>query len=163
MTDDTHTVDSPLEELGGMLVAYRMAIYLGGLAVIGFPLALRELAGVTLPESVRAALTVSVVSFMVATYVSELLVETDGGDGGGTGGDTGGSTSGSGDSAGYPLRTRVAVAAAVIGLAAGVYVALEMSVLGGLLFVGGSYLFAYLAYDRDGAAGGGPETDGGAQ
>lgn len=160
MTDDTHTVDSPLADLGGMLVAYRLAIYLGGLAVIGFPLALREATGTTLPESVRIALTVSIVSLMVVTYVAELRIGTDD-DGDDSATATSAAPSETDGSGGYPLRTRVAAASAVVGLAAGVYVAIEVSIPVGLLFVVGSYLFAYLAYDSDGATGGELEADGG--
>lgn len=175
MTDDTHTRDGPLDDLGGMLVTYRMAIYLGGLAVIGFPLAWREVTGETLPQSVRAAITVSVVSLMVATYLFErrLGIDDDDAHGADDGGDAAADPGGAdareaGDASvegheTYPLRSRAAVAAAVLGLAAGVYVGLETSPLMGLLFVAGSYLFAYLAYDRDGAGGPDREPDGGAR
>lgn len=148
MTDD---IDSPAdvedpEDVAALLVAYRLLIYFGGLAVIGAPLALQSVAGVTTPTSVRAALTVTVVAVMIVTYLSERRVG---------GPPTSGSAPDADASAadrsgtGYPLRTRVAVAAAVLGLAIGVYVALEVSRVGGVLFVAGSYMFAYLAYDSD--------------
>lgn len=148
MTDD---IDSPAdvedpEDVAALLVAYRLLIYFGGLAVIGAPLALQSLAGVTTPASVRAALTVTVVALMIVTYLSERRVG-----GPPTSGSAPGADASTADSSndGYPLRTRVAVAAAVLGLAIGVYVALEVSRVGGVLFVAGSYMFAYLAYDSD--------------
>ena len=148
MTDD---IDAPKDiegpgDVAAMLVAYRLLIYFGGLAAIGTPLALQNLAGVTTPVSVRAALTVSVVGLMVVTYLAERRVDARSTPDATGGADT---TSGGSSDGGYPLRTRVAVAAAVLGLAIGVYVALELSPVGGVLFVAGSYLFAYLAYESD--------------
>ncbi|MFC7098709.1 hypothetical protein [Halobaculum marinum] len=149
MTDDTpRPTDSAVDDLGGALVAYRLAIYLGGLAVIGLPLALREAVGVTVPPAARTALTVTTIAVMVVTYLFERRLGIDGDHAA----DTGGATAGDG---GYPLGTRAAIAVAVLGLAAGVYVTLEVSVGAGLLFVGGAYLFAFLAYGRGDA----PEAD----
>lgn len=132
--------------LTALLVTYRMAIYLGGIAIVSLPLVLHSTAGVTVPVSVRAGLTVAIVGLMTATYVAERR------HGGAV--DTGNADDGTGKSdrpdGGYPLRTRVAVAAAVLGLAIGVFVGIEVSPTAGLLFVGGSYLFAYLAYRGDG-------------
>jgi len=148
MTDD---IDAPgdVEDPGdaaALLVGYRLLVYFGGLAVIGAPLALQAVAGVTTPTSVRAALTVAVVALMTATYLAERRVDGPPTSRSGTGSDAS-AVGGSDD--GYPLRTRVAVAAAVLGLAIGVYVALAVSRVGGVLFVAGSYLFAYLAYESD--------------
>jgi len=147
----TNDIDAPgdvedPDDVAALLVGYRLLIYFGGLAVIGAPLALQAVAGVTTPTSVRAALTVAVVALMTVTYLSERRVDAPPTTRGATGAD--GSAAESSDG-GYPLRTRVAVAAAVLGLAVGVYVALEVSRVGGVLFVGGSYLFAYLAYESD--------------
>ncbi|WP_435063845.1 hypothetical protein [Halobaculum sp. EA56] len=163
MTDQTHRNTGRLDELGGLLVTYRLAIYLGGLAAIGAPLALRSAAGVTVPASVRAAITVATVSLMTVTYLFERRLGLDAGGDDAADAARGGADGRAGDATdrgegGYPLRTRAAVAAAVLGLAAGVYLALETSLLAGLLFVAGSYLFAYLAY---GGTGGNPRPDGG--
>lgn len=143
MTDD---ITAPAE-LGGLLVTYRMAIYLGGVALIGLPLAIHSIAGVTVPASVRLAITVTTVGLMTATYFAERRSEV-GFDDDQTGGDVDSHPS----EQGYSLRTRVAVASAVLGLAAGVYVGLEVSPVTGLLFVAGAYLFAYLAYRGDGGS-----------
>lgn len=150
MTDD---IDAS-GELGAFLVTYRMAIYLGGIAVIGLPLVLHSAAGVTLPRSARLAITVAVVGLMTVTYLAERRLGTDVADGAsgdvtdGAGGD--GPDGPAATRSAYSLRTRITVAAAVLGLAAGVYVALEVSLPAGLLFVVGAYLFAYLAYRIDG-------------
>lgn len=142
----TNDMDAP-GGLGAFLVTYRMAIYLGGIAVIALPLVIHGAAGVTVPRSARLAISVATVGLMTVTYLAERRLgrELDAGNDGLQGSGVGGG--------GYPLRTRVAVAAAVLGLAAGVYVALEVSLLAGLLFVGGAYLFAYLAYEGEGAGG----------
>lgn len=145
--------------LAKMLVTYRMTIYLGGIAILGIPLVLHSVAGVTVSTSGRAALTVSVVGLMVATYVAELRVDED--DESSTAGsaakdvDSAASTDSSTERAadvggGYPLRTRASVALAAVGVAIGVYLGLERSILEGLVFVAGAYFFAYLAYEGDG-------------
>lgn len=139
-------VDAP-GGLGAFLVTYRMAIYLGGVAVIGLPLVLHSAAGVTVPGSARLAITVATVGLMTVTYLAERRL------GANAGGDGDGSAGSASAGGGYPLRTQVAVGAAVLGLAAGVYVGLEVSLLAGLLFVSGAYLFAYLAYAGDGGEG----------
>lgn len=149
--------------LAKLLVTYRMTIYLGGIAILGIPLVLHSVAGVTVSTSGRAALTVSVVSLMVATYVAELRVDVDedddrdatdastGGASSTSPGGSGGSTERAADvGGGYPLRTRASVALAALGLAVGVYLGLERSILEGLVFVAGAYFFAYLAYEGDG-------------
>ena len=137
----TNDIDAP-GELGSFLVEHRIVIYLGGVAIIALPLVLHSTAGVTVSRSARLATTVAMVGLMVVTYLAELRLGTDGDDG------SAGPTTGGG----YPLRTQVAVGAAVLGLALGVYVGLEVSWLAGLLFVAGAYFFAYLAYEGDGGA-----------
>ena len=136
----TNDIDTP-GELGSFLVANRIVIYLGGVAVIALPLVLHNAAGVTVSRSARLGITVAMVGLMVATYLAELRLGTDVDDGG---------SAGSTSSGGYPLRTQIAVGAAVLGLALGVYVGLEVSWLAGLLFVAGAYFFAYMAYEGDG-------------
>ena len=141
--------------LGAFLVTYRMAIYLGGIAVIGLPLVLHSTAGITLSDSARLAITITTVGLMTVTYLAERRLGLDvdagvDGDSVSTGGDSDRTVDSTSTGGGYPLRTRIAVAAAVLGLAAGIYVALEVSIIAGVLFVGGAYFFAYLAYEGDG-------------
>lgn len=128
-----------------LLVAYRLLIYLAGLIAVGSPLVLAQVFGVTLSPAARTTVVVVSLAAMIATYLAERRVGLDHVD------DRTGEATES-----YPLRMRAAVAAAVVGLAVGVYVALEMNPFYGLLFVGGAYLFAYIAYrGGDGAATGG--------
>lgn len=135
--------------LAKLLVTYRMTIYLGGIAILGIPLVLHSVAGVTVSTSGRAALTVSVLALMIATYIAELTVDEGDSDDDGTAASA--STGSTSDvDGGYPLRTRVSVAMAAIGLAIGVYIGLEESALAGLVFVAGAYFFAYLAYEGTG-------------
>lgn len=138
MNDD---IDAP-GELGSFLVENRIVIYLGGVAVIALPLVLHSAAGVTVSRSARLAITVAMVGLMVVTYLAELRLDTDAEDG----------SAEPPASGGYPLRTQIAVGAAVLGLALGVYVGLEVSWMAGLLFVAGAYFFAYMAYEGDGGA-----------
>lgn len=138
--------------LAKMLVTYRMTIYLGGIAILGIPLVLHSVAGVTVSTSGRAALTVSVVGLMVATYVAELRVDEEDDESSASNvTDEETSTDRAADvGGGYPLRTRASVALAAVGVAIGVYLGLERSILEGLVFVAGAYFFAYLAYEGDG-------------
>lgn len=136
-------IDAP-GELGAFLVTHRIAIYLGGVAIIALPLVLHSAAGVTVSRSARLAITVAMVGLMTVTYLAERRLGTD------VDGAGGGSAGPASASRGYPLRTQIAVGAAVLGLALGVYVGLEVSWLAGLLFVAGAYFFAYMAYEGDG-------------
>ena len=136
-------IDAP-GELGAFLVTHRIAIYMGGVAVIALPLVLHNAAGVTVSRSARLAITVAMVGLMAVTYLAELRLGTDVDD---SRDEATGRASASG---GYPLRTQIAVGAAVLGLALGVYVGLEVSWLAGLLFAAGAYFFAYMAYEGDG-------------
>ncbi|MFB6167727.1 MAG: hypothetical protein ABEJ43_02650 [Haloferacaceae archaeon] len=126
------------DRLFRLLVSHRMLVYVGGLVVIGSPLFIVRAFGRELPWSVRTALVVSSLAVMIVTYVGERRVGHDHLD------DTTGESTEE-----YPLRMRLAVAMAVLGLAVGVFIAIEVDILGGLLFVGGSYFFAYLAYHDD--------------
>ncbi|QLG26634.1 hypothetical protein HUG10_03355 [Halorarum halophilum] len=131
---------------GAFLVTYRMAIYLGGVAVIGLPLVLHNTAGVTVSQSARLAITIATLGLMTATYIAERRLGRDSD----VTGDEDGTVGSDANTGEYPMRTRIAVASAVLGLAAGVYVGLEVSWLAGLMFVAGAYFFAYLAYAGDG-------------
>jgi hypothetical protein len=44
---------------------------------------------------------------------------------------------------------RAAVALSILGVAAGIYVALEVNPIAGALFVLGAYLFGYVGYRRE--------------
>ncbi|MFC7154442.1 hypothetical protein ACFQPA_03110 [Halomarina halobia] len=120
-----------------LLVTYRMVVYLGGLLVIALPVVLRSAVGITVPRAVRTALVAVTLAVMVVTYLGERRVRRAERRGEGTGRRS------------YPLRTRVAVVVAIVGVAAGLYAALEVDPIFGLLFVGGALLFARLAF-RDG-------------
>ena len=121
-----------------LLAAYSLPIYVGGLIAIATPLALAEVAGIVVPPAARTAVVAVSLAVMVATYVGERR---------GSAGDAGGSATGDGrDRPEYSLRARLAVAAAVVGVAVGVYVAAAGDVVVGLLFVLGAYFFGYLAY-----------------
>lgn len=133
-----------------LLAAYRLPIYVGGLIVIGTPLALAEVTGIVLPPAARTALVVVSLAVMVATYVGERRVRNDTGAGAraSTGTERG---DGALSRPEYSLRERIAVAAAVVGVAVGVYVAAAGDLIVGLLFVLGAYAFAYLAYRGEGS------------
>ncbi len=139
MASHTSNATGGVDALSRLLVAYRLPIYLGGLAVIGAPLAVAAAFDVAVPASVRTAVVVASLAVMVATYVAErrVGVESSRGSDAGAGGD---------EREEYPLAMRAAVALSVLGLAAGVYVGLERNLASGLVFVVGAYLFAYLGY-----------------
>lgn len=145
MTSETES--GGLNPLFRLLVAYRFLVYVGGLFVIGLPLVL-SMVDVVVPRAARTVLVVAVLCVMVLTYVGERRVGHDHIDP-----RTGKSIEE------YPLEMRVAVALAVVGIAAGVYVAIEVNALTGLVFVVGSYFFGYLAYR--GGFDGGDDGDGG--
>ena len=142
MASRTSGAAGGVEAVSHLLVAYRLPIYLGGLAVIGAPLAVASAFDVTIPPAVRTAVVVASLGLMVATYLAERRVGVpDRSDG-----RTGAGRANSGEGSEYPLAARAAVAVAVLGVAVGVYLGLERDPITGLLFVGGAYLFAYLGY-----------------
>lgn len=115
-----------------ILVAYRLLVYLGGLAVIGLPLVLAQVFGIVLPPTARTVIVVVTLTLMVLTYVGERRISKEG------------MAAESGRE--YRLRMRLALALAAVGVAIGVYVALAVNLVGGILFVVGAYLFAVLGY-----------------
>ena len=126
-----------------LLAAYRLPIYVGGLAAIGTPLALAEVTGIVLPPAARTAVVVVSLVVMVATYIGERRDRAR------TAADPDrdrAAARGGRDLPEYSLRARVAVAAAVVGVAVGVYVAAAGDLVVGLLFVLGAYFFGYVAY-----------------
>ncbi|EMA51201.1 hypothetical protein [Halococcus thailandensis] len=127
---DTET--SELDALFGVLVANRLLIYFGGLLVIGSPLLFGAL-GIELPGTVRIVLVVVTLVVMTLTYVGERRI-----------GFAGAQAAHAGET--YSLRMQIALAVAVAGIAIGVYVALEVNTVAGLLFITGAYFVGYLGY-----------------
>ena len=146
MASESRTAD--LDPLFRLLVAYRSFVYLGGLLVISLPLFLSVAFDVEPPATVRAVVVTVSLAIMVVTYVGERRVGHDHIDP-----RTGQPTEA------YSLRMRVALALAVVGIAVGIYVALEVNSLAGTLFVLGAYLFGYLGYRGETNAD--DDTDGG--
>jgi hypothetical protein len=126
------TESSGLDPLFRLLVTYRLLIYFGGLFVIGLPLLFRAL-GIELSGTARTVLVVVTLSVMVLTYLGERRVGFP---------DSRTETT----SKEYPLKMRLALALALLGIAVGIYVALEVNTLTGLLFIAGAYLFGYMGY-----------------
>jgi hypothetical protein len=116
-----------------------MLVYLGGLIAIGTPLALRRVADVELSPGARTAIVAVSLGLMIVTYIGERRV------GHGHLDRTGG------PSESYSVRLRAAIAMAVVGIAVGIYVLMEVSLFAGLLFIVGAYLFAYMGYRTEGA------------
>ncbi|WP_254545021.1 hypothetical protein [Halomarina pelagica] len=123
----------------GLLVAHRTVVYLGGLAVIALPIALEAAAGITVPRAVRTALVAVTLAVMIVTYLGERRARRA-------------ARRGETAEPSYPLRTRLAAVLALAGVAAGLYAALEVNPILGLLFVGGALLFGRIAF-RDGEDG----------
>ena len=122
---------SGLDPLFRVLVAHRLLVYFGGLFVIGLPLLFGAL-GIELSGTTRTVLVVVTLTVMVFTYLGERRV-------------------GFGDAQteptlDYPLKMRLVLALAVLGIAVGIYVALEVNPLTGLLFIAGAYFFGYMGY-----------------
>ncbi|WP_248896957.1 hypothetical protein [Haloplanus halobius] len=126
------------------LVSHRLFVYLGGLVVIGIPIILQRAYGTELSPGTRTAIVVVSLLVMIVTYIGERRVGSDHVDE-----RTGESTES------YSLRLRVSVATAIVGLAIGIYVAMEVNVFSGFLFILGACLFGYMGYrteesDHDG-------------
>jgi 4-hydroxybenzoate polyprenyltransferase len=123
--------------LAGILVTYRLPIYVGGLLVISLPLVLSSAFSVVVPETARTVLVGVTLAVMIATYIAERYVGYD---------RESESRTGEEDKPTYSLRLRVALALSVVGIAVGIYVALEIAPFTGLLFILGAYLFGYIGY-----------------
>jgi hypothetical protein len=126
------TEPNGLNSLFRLLVAYRLLVYFGGLFVIGLPLMFGAL-GIELSAAVRTVLVVVTLAVMVLTYIGERRVGFDGS-----------RTETTAEE--YPLKMRLMLALAVLGIAVGIYVALEVNTLTGLLFIAGAYFFGYMGY-----------------
>ncbi|WP_435075918.1 hypothetical protein [Halococcus sp. AFM35] len=127
----TRTESSGLDPLFRLLVTHRLLVYFGGLFVIGLPLLFRAL-GIGLSGTARTVLVVVTLAVMVLTYLGERRV--------------GFSDSRTETTQDYPLKMRLVLALALVGIAVGIYVALEVNTLAGLLFIAGAYFFGYMGY-----------------
>jgi hypothetical protein len=131
----SHTDRSEHWPLAVILVAYRLPIYIGGLLVISIPLILSSAFSVVIPATARTVLVVVTLTVMIATYIAERYVgydsenelQTD-------------------EESTYSMRLRVALAFSIIGIAAGIYIALEIAPFTGMMFIVGAYLFGYFGY-----------------
>ncbi|MFB6117908.1 hypothetical protein [Halosegnis sp.] len=117
------------------LAVNRYAVYVGGLAVIIAPAVLAS-AGVPVPRPVRLAVVAVALSVMTVTYLGERRLRRE-------------PTGPAETMADRPtLGTRLAVAGALAGLAAGGYLALRGRLWVGVLFVLGAGLFGRIAVGR---------------
>jgi hypothetical protein len=131
MTSEGRAGVDPLLRL---LVAHRLAVYVGGLLVIVAPRLLERFADVVLSPAVRSAVVVTSLALMSVTYLAERRVRRNR------------DADRSADREEFDLETRIAGALAVLGLAAGIYVAVEVNLFTGAAFAVGAYFFAYLAF-----------------
>ncbi|MFD1633764.1 hypothetical protein ACOZ4L_13095 [Haloplanus ruber] len=134
MASQTQSPDRPFGTLLRLLVTYRLFIYLGGLIAIGIPLLLQRAYGTELSPGARTAIVAVSLGLMIVTYLGERRVGRDHVDATGESAET------------YSLRLRASIATAVVGLAIGIYVAMEVNPLTGSFFVLGAFLFAYMGY-----------------
>jgi len=139
MASQTQSSDRAFGTLLRFLVTYRLFVYLGGLIAIGIPLLLQRAYGTELSPGARTAIVVVSLGVMIVTYLAERRVGQ-----GHIDSRTGEATES------YSLRLRASVATAVVGLAIGIYVVMEVNVLTGSLFILGAFLFAYMGYRTEG-------------
>lgn len=132
---------SDLDTLFRSLVAYRVIIYIGGLIAITLPRILRMTAGIELAAPVRTLIVVVCLGIMILTYLGERRIGLGTDDVNPTA-----SESASTSESGYSRRTRTTVMIGLVGLAVGIYVAIEIDTLIGLLFIAGGLLFGQSAY-----------------
>lgn len=150
-----HTESSGFGNFLRWLAAHRLAIYAAGLLAIATPRLLRATADIGLGPTLRTAIVVVSLGVMILTYIGEQrnpdpAASQD--DPSGTGSEPDRATAtaeASGERPRYSRRTRAIFAAGIIGVVSGIYVALEVSVPAGLLFVFGAILFVQSAYRRE--------------
>lgn len=145
----TRTDRSGLDTLFRSLVAYRVVIYVGGLIAIGLPGILRTTTGIELAASLRTLVVVVSLGIMILTYLGERRVGLANDAEPTASGAASAPTSNTGSGSGYSRRTRTTVAIGLAGIAVGIYVAIEVDTLVGLLFIGGGLLFGQSAYRGD--------------
>lgn len=128
-----------LDALLELLVAYRGLVYVGGLLAIGSPLLAVHGFGIEPPWAARVAVIWVSIGVMILTYVGERRLGT-----------TGAGNRPDEDREPFSLRVRVALVMAILGVAVGVYAAIEVDAVVGLLFVVGAILFGQFAFRREG-------------
>lgn len=146
----TQTTRSSGVAVQSVLVRYRLVVYVVGLLAIVAPIVLSQV-GVTVSSGIRTVIVLASLFVMVLTYVAErqFVHETRSDDG-----DFPNRQTHAGNERSqryehereYSRQARTAIGFALIGVAVGGYVALEISPVGGLLFVVGALLFVRLAY-----------------
>ena len=123
--------------LGRALATYSLAVYAVGLVVIALTRVAGDRLGVPFPARARQAAVVVALAVMAVTYLAERRFALDG--------EVDGEGATSDDE--YSLPARAAVAAAAIGVAVAVYLAVALDrFFAGALFIFGAYLFVYMAY-----------------
>jgi len=142
MASETQSRGHAFGTLLRFLVTYRLFVYLGGLIAIGIPLVVQRAYGTELSPGARTAIVVVSLGIMIVTYLAERRVGQ---------GHIDQRTGESKES--YSLRLRASVATAVVGIAVGIYVFMEVNPLTGGLFVLGAFLFAYMGYRTEGQDG----------
>lgn len=117
-----------------VLMRYRLIVYLLGLLAIAVPVVFSR-AGLTVSAETRTVIVLASLFVMVLTYVVERQFTRQNG-----------ANSDQTRNQEYSRQTRAAIGVALIGIAVGGYVGLEIDPLVGLLFVVGALLFVRLAY-----------------
>lgn len=144
------------------LATRRLFAYAAGLAIVTFPRALASL-GYSVPSALRTACLVLGLGLMVVTYASELWVgrseESAAEDRAAEGRaaeperrDVAPSDTARGEPT-YSRRDRIVISLSALGVAAGVYIALNIDQVTGLLFILGAFLFGQYGFrkGRDGS------------
>lgn len=131
------------DELFGFLAAYSLPIYAIGVAAISVPAVLAWGFDVIVPGTIRSAVVGASLGVMVLAYVAERRARSD----------ADSERNPDGREREYPLRTRALVAAAILGLALGIYTATEVNLLVGGVFFVGAYFFTRMAFGTGEGAG----------
>lgn len=124
-----------IQAIARFLVDHRMLLYVGALMAMSLPLGLVWLYGVELSPAARTTIVAVSFGVILVTYLAERRVGLDHADA-----STGAATPR------YPLRMRVGVVLAIVGIAGGVFLALDGRPAVGLLFLVGAVFFLQMAY-----------------
>jgi hypothetical protein len=145
--------ESGFDSLLRSLVAHRFAVYVGGLVVIALPALLRGAFDLDVPAAVRTLLVAVALGAMILTYLGERRVADGAADRDGRTqprADDRTPTEGTEVSrSGYSRRTRTTVVIGLSGIAIGIYVAVEIDTIVGILFVVGGLLFGQSAFREE--------------
>ncbi|PSP72036.1 hypothetical protein BRC86_13530 [Halobacteriales archaeon QS_3_64_16] len=146
--------ESGFDALLRSLVAHRLAVYVGGLAIIALPALLRGALDLDVPATIRTLLVAAALGAMILTYLGERRVADEAANGEQRTQPNAGNRTPEGAAStaepGYSRRTRTTVAIGLIGLAVGIYVAIEIDTIIGVLFVVGGLLFGQSALREEG-------------